>query len=440
MVLHPSSGVALPGLAREARDHEPCPPSGRRRIGRWAWPCSSASVQPWLRVATDAFPTRPPPDPSCHRRRAARQAAQWLADRLTPQGFIPTTSGSGQPDLSSTAQGILAWSAANVDLPGARQALSYLQANVEQYVTAGGSDGPGQLSLLILDAEALGQNPRSFGGTNLVSRLLATEQTGGTDAGLFGTETQVATYSAGSYQQGLALAALASAGVHGTGPLASAVSWLNAEQCPDGGWTLPDQAVNPCTGTPATFEGPDTNSTSFAVEGLVAQGAAHSTVSAGALRFFTDRTGCRRRMVVLRQHGHRYSRTTQPTSTAFVDPGIGRTGGVADGGRRSPRGSATPVSALLTFQLTVGRRTRRALLLPRQQRQRGTSSPPTSRGRPDRAGRPLWPSGGSYWLAGADGSVPAFGNAGPYGSLPALGVSVMTSRQSHRRPTARATG
>ena len=254
-----------------------------------------------------------------------------------------------------------------------------------------------------------------------MSRLLATEQTGGTDAGLFGTETQVATYSAGSYQQGLALAALASAGVHGTGPLASAVSWLNAEQCPDGGWTLPDQAMNPCTGTPATFEGPDTNSTSFAVEGLAAQGALTSTVSAGALRFFTTGQDA--------DAGWSYfastataPQTTQPTSTALVIQALLALG-VSPAGGSFTKGSATPVSALLSFQLPSGADAG-ALFYSSTTTTRG-SVISTYEAVPALAGLaiPFGPSGGSYWLAGADGTVSAFGNAGSYGSLPALGVA-----------------
>ena len=49
-------------------------------------------------------------------------------------------------------------------------------------------------------------SPTSFGGTNLVARLLATQRTTGTDAGLFGAQDP--TFD-GAYRQGLALAALA---------------------------------------------------------------------------------------------------------------------------------------------------------------------------------------------------------------------------------------
>ena len=103
-----------------------------------------------------------------------------------------------------------------------------MEGNVDAYVTEDGADGPAQLGLLILDAHALGVDPTSFGGTNLVSRLLATEQTSGADAGLFGTEDQVNDYSAGVYQQGLALAALAGAGQTSGSPVSSGrlvVAW-----------------------------------------------------------------------------------------------------------------------------------------------------------------------------------------------------------------------
>jgi hypothetical protein len=351
---------------------------------------------------------------------AARQAAQWLAGKLTPQGYIPTTPGSSQPDFSTTAQTVLALSAADVDPAGARQALAYLEANVDGYVTEGGADGPGQLALLILDAESLGVNPADFGGTDLVTRLLDTEQTSGVDSGLFGTETQVATLSAGGYQQGLALAALAAAGVRGTAEVTAAVHWLVAEQCPDGGWTTPDNAVNPCSGAPATYAGPDTNSTSLAVEGLAAQGAITPAVSSAALAFLSagqDPDG-----------GWSYypnstatPGTTDPDSTALVIQGLLALGSTPTGSMFT-KGTATPVSTLLSFQLASGRDAGGIYFPPTTTKANILA---TYQAVPALAGLaiPFGPSGGSYWLAGADGTVAAFGSAGSYGSLSSLGVS-----------------
>ena len=118
----------------------------------------------------------------------------------------------GQPTLSATANGMLALASANTDPGVTATALSYMEANVDAYVSQNGADGPGQLALLILDAHALGADPNSFGGSDLVTRLLATQESTGKNAGLFGTKSQVNDFQAGVYDQGLALTALAAAG------------------------------------------------------------------------------------------------------------------------------------------------------------------------------------------------------------------------------------
>jgi hypothetical protein len=348
---------------------------------------------------------------------AARSAAGWLAGQFNAQGFITTTTGGSKtPDLSSTAQSVLALSAANADLPVARQGLTYLQAHVATYVTVDGAAGPGKLALLILDAVALGVNPHSFGGTDLVARLLATQQTSGTDAGLFGTETQLATYLAGTYDQGLALVALAAAGVSGTAPVKAAVSWLTAEECPDGGWTLPDQSLNACTGVPGTFPntGPDTNSTALAVEGLVAQGSLPSFVSTGVLGFFTAAQDA--------DAGWSYypnsstaPQTTQPTSTGLVIQALLALG-LSPTAPSLAKGTATPVSTLLSFQLTSGPAA--GAFFEKTAATTGSLFA-TYEAIPASAGLtlPFGPSGTGYWEVASDGGLFAFGTAGFYGSM-----------------------
>jgi hypothetical protein len=344
----------------------------------------------------------------------AVRAADWLAAQLTPQGYFPTAPGSGVADLSTTAQSLLALSAANVDLSGARTSLSYLAAHVDQYVTADGADGPGQLALLILDAESLGTNPRHFGGTDLVARLLTTEQTSGGDAGLFGSDAQAADYDAGSYQQGLALAALAAAGVRGS-QVAPAVSWLVNEQCPDGGWTTPDNANNACRGLPADYAGPDTNSTSLAIEGLVAQGATpSSTVLRAALGFLTtgqDPDG-----------GWSYypntvatPGSTDPDSTALVIQALVALGD-SPSGAPFVKGSADPVSALLSFQFTSGPSAGAVFFPPSPS---PASAIATYQAGPalDGLAFPFGAAGHSYAMAASDGGVFDFGDANFYGSL-----------------------
>jgi hypothetical protein len=282
---------------------------------------------------------------------SAQAGAAWLADQFTPQGFIPSQSDPGTADLSATANSILALASANSDQSTAASALSYLESNVNAYVTQDGSDGPGQLALLILDAHALGVDPTSFGGTNLVSRLLATEETSGTNAGLFGTKSQVNNFQAGVYDQGLALGALAGTGDTKGSAIKSAESWLLNQQCDDGGWTSYQSKSNPCNGSPADFEGPDTNSTALAIEGLAAQGDLSGAANTNAHAFLVhaqDSDG---------GWGYDPNTTktpgsTDPDSTALVIQAILALG---DSPTKAPfTTNANPVAVLQSFQSTSG--------------------------------------------------------------------------------------
>ena len=145
------------------------------------------------------------------------------------------------------------------------------------------------------------------------------------------------TISAGGYQQGLALAALAAAGVHNASQLSSAIGWLVAEQCPDGGWTTPDNANNPCNGTPADFAGPDTNSTALALEGLAAQGAITPAVSAGALAFLGTGQDADGGWSLLSEH-QRHARHQRSRLDRVGDPVVDRHRRGPDQARCSPRG------------------------------------------------------------------------------------------------------
>src|SRR3984957_2563773 len=212
---------------------------------------------------------------------AAQAAAKWLVTQQAANGSI---GGS----LSSTANGILALAAAH-DTAAAQSALSYMEANANSFIAVaggGGADGPGQLALLILDAHAMGVDPTNFAGTNLPARLLATEQTSGPDAGLFGTEAELNNFAVGGYVQGLVFTALKAVGQTAN---PAAINWLTGKQCPSGGWDLQSQAPSSggCTEDPSNFSGPDTNSTSLALQGLAAQGALTPSVETSALAYLT---------------------------------------------------------------------------------------------------------------------------------------------------------
>ena len=133
-----------------------------------------------------------------------------------------------------------------------------------------GADDAGALANVILAATAAGESPRAFGGTapvnNLVARLLGTKRPTGADRGLFGAAAP--TYD-GAFRQGLALAALHGAGVPSS-RVTTAVAWFEKQQCANGLWTsYRADTTTPCPAAdPATFAGPDTNSTALAVQGL----------------------------------------------------------------------------------------------------------------------------------------------------------------------------
>ena len=117
-----------------------------------------------------------------------------------------------------------------------------------------------------------GADPYHFGGhaasNDLVDRLLATERGTGTDRGLFGSADPSFD---GTFRQGLALAALSAARVPASRPgLATAIGWLRGQQCANGLWQSyrADTGVACPAADPASFSGPDTNSTSLAAQGL----------------------------------------------------------------------------------------------------------------------------------------------------------------------------
>ena len=340
---------------------------------------------------------------------AAQSAANWIAGQQAADGSI---GGS----LSTTASAILALAAAHVDTAGAQAALNDMETNANSYITADNADGPGRLANLILDAHAMGVDPTNFGGTNLVARLLATEQTSGPDAGLFGTEQQLAAYDAGTFDQGLIFSALKAVGQTAD---AAAVGWLTGQQCSNGGWTVPNQAIGGgCTEDPTGGTGPDNQTTSVVLQGLSAQGALTSVVKAGALNYYTsgqDTDG-----------GWSYepSSVAQPQQTDSQSTGLVIQALLALG--LSPTSSTftssghSPVSALLSFVVTSGSD---AGALGYQDNTSGNLLA-TNQDVPILAGL-IYGFGptNSYWVATANGAVHPFGSAKTYGS-PIAGLAL----------------
>jgi hypothetical protein len=182
----------------------------------------------------------------------AQVGAGWIGRQFSSKGDIAKDGAA-----SSTVQAVLALAAAGVGGTKADAGMAWLEKHFPSYVNQDGAD--------VLAAQAMGVDPTTFGGTgtanNLIVRLENTQQ----PSGLFGTQDP--TYD-GAFRQGLALMALANQGISNP----AGVSWLQSQQCSDGGWEA--YQTTGCTAPePSEGTGPDTNSTSLAVEGLVAQSA-----------------------------------------------------------------------------------------------------------------------------------------------------------------------
>jgi hypothetical protein len=206
------------------------------------------------------------------KQKVARWGGGWLARQIEANGGH--LDSFGKPDLPNTAYGVVSLHAAGVGAHASKLAVGYLRAHLGAALKTGGQDAPGKLAYVILAAVSAGQNPARFGGedprNNLVTRLLRTAHTAGHDEGLFGSQSPA--YD-GAFRQGLALAALAAAGrPPGQAKVAAAIDWLKDQQCPNGMWV----SYRARTGRKCppvnlqTFTGPDTNSTSLAVQGLAA--------------------------------------------------------------------------------------------------------------------------------------------------------------------------
>jgi hypothetical protein len=204
--------------------------------------------------------------------KVARWGGGWLARQIEANGGH--LESFGKPDVANTAYAVVSLHAAEVGAHASHLALQYLHVHLGATLKIGGQDAPGRLAYVILAAVSAGQNPTRFGGhdprNNLVARLLRTSRTAGHNEGLFGTQSPK--YD-GAFRQGLALTALAAAGKPPSKPkVAAAIDWLKRQQCPNGLWvSYRAKTSRKCPPVSLqTFTGPDTNSSSMAIQGLAA--------------------------------------------------------------------------------------------------------------------------------------------------------------------------
>lgn len=269
---------------------------------------------------------------------AARWAAMWLDDQL--DAGLPVEN-FGSPDWGTTLEIGLALAAVEGHEARLDGLWAAVEAERETIVSASGADVPGRLALVILLAEAIGEDPAAVGsgpGEDLVARLEATRTVGGPDEGLFGNQTP--TYD-GAYRQGYSIAALVAAGAT---PDPTTIDWLVDQQCADGSW-MPYRADTtvPCAYDAAAYVGPDSNSTAAAIHAFVAAGQGAGSEVASALSWLDSAQASDGGWGVFAGDG------SDPNSTAVVMMAL-TAADELDAPAFADQ-AAAPMDALLSFQL-----------------------------------------------------------------------------------------
>ncbi|GBD19624.1 hypothetical protein HRbin28_00057 [bacterium HR28] len=199
---------------------------------------------------------------SAHQLDAARAlagATHWLLTQQRPDGGFAGFSGESDPGI--TVDAVLALAAAGMNpaqvrQEGGRSTIEYLESVAASY-----AERPGGAAKLVLAAIASGQNPRSFGGVDLVRRL---EQAFDPATGLYDQQL---------FSNAYVLLALSAAGVRVPD---AAIGGILERQAADGSWAW-DGSTTPGAG--------DSNTTALVVQALAALGHADHPAVQRALQY-----------------------------------------------------------------------------------------------------------------------------------------------------------
>jgi prenyltransferase/squalene oxidase-like repeat protein len=231
--------------------------------------------------------------PASARAADADRAAIWLAFAQNPDGgWGPSLQANSAPDTTAWAMlGLEASGHSPLDIAsGGQSPVDYLRSKVSEL------SSPGDLARTILALEGAGVDPRSFGGRNLVEALAKRRRSNGSFEDWPGSTA-------------FAILALRAAGAGG---IDASISWLAKVQNADGGWgDIPDspstadgtgavmqampsteaaergldylrKAQRPSGGFPLGGSGGvNSQSTAWAVQGMLAVGVAPASVQEG---------------------------------------------------------------------------------------------------------------------------------------------------------------
>lgn len=251
---------------------------------------------------------------------AAENAANWLRSQQQPDGGFPGFQGGSDP--SATTDAVVAFAAADVDPASVEQGghsiIDFLAASAESYGTSAAG-----AAKLILAAAAAGENPREFGGVDLLSGLQGHLDQA---SGLY--DEQIFTHA-------YAILAMVAAGE--TVP-AAAVTALEDHQAEDGSWSF--------SGSTEPGQG-DSNTTAIAVQALAAAGNSNSAAIEKALGYLETARVSDGSYAY--QPGMESPPVGDANSTALVIQAL-----IAAGHAPEAGGAGSPLDALAHFQSANG--------------------------------------------------------------------------------------
>jgi hypothetical protein len=114
------------------------------------------------------------PAPKCAGN-ATNKIASYLTSKLASAGTLPSAFGDG-PDYTATATAVVDLAAAGVSKAAVSKATGVLKANAAAYATPSTGANAAALGLLLSVAKATGSKVNSFGGVDLISALIKSEQ------------------------------------------------------------------------------------------------------------------------------------------------------------------------------------------------------------------------------------------------------------------------
>lgn len=156
--------------------------------------------------------------PAAARADAVAQAADWLEAQQRTSGGFPASPGQ-EAGAETTSWAMLALAAAGRNpldvISAGKSPVDFLRSHMSEITDAG------DVARTILALEAAGVDPRSFGGEDLVEKLLAQRRASGSYQGWPATSAY-------------AVLALRAAGAGGA--TAGTLAWLREVQGSDGGW------------------------------------------------------------------------------------------------------------------------------------------------------------------------------------------------------------